>query len=233
MKSVIGNLWHVLNPLLQMAVYFLIFGIVIEINRGVDNFILFLGTGIFFFLFTQRTTIAGANSMAKNKGMMRTLTFPRALLPLSSTLTEVMAMSGPTMVVFVVAILTGEPFALRWFLVIPLLAMMSFFNLGLAFFAARATNAIHDVTQILPFVFRLLFYASGVLFRVDAYVEGRKFAWVFEYNPLYCVITTARWCMLGGDYNPRLLWTFAAYSIALPILGLLWFRRGEAKYGRD
>ena len=233
MRSVIGNLWHVLNPLLQMAVYFLIFGLLVELDRGVDNFILFLGVGIFFFLFTQRSTIAGSNSMTKNKGMVKTLSFPRAILPVSSTITEVIAMGGPIIVIYIVAFATSEPFALRWFLIIPLLGVQSLFNLGVAFFVARATNAVSDMTQILPFVFRLLFYASGVLFNVRSFVESGSYGWLFELNPLYCVITTARWCMLGGDFDASLLWTFLGYAAVLPIAGLIWFRSGEGSYGRD
>lgn len=233
MKSVMGNIWHVLNPLLQMAIYYVIFGLLVKLDRGVDNFVLFLGVGVFLFLFTQRSTIAGANSMSRNKGMVRTLSFPRAILPVSSTLTEVMAMAGPLIVIYAVAVATGEPFALRWFLIIPLLAVQSSFNLGLAFFAARATNAVSDTTQVLPFVFRLLFYASGVLFNVESYIESGSYAWAFEFNPLYCILTTGRWCMLGGTLDTKLLAILLGYAIIVPVLGLLWFRRGEGEYGRD
>src|ERR1051326_7559808 len=53
----LGQLWQVLTPLLNSAVYYLIFGVILGTNRGVPNFLGFLITGIFIFNFTQRACI--------------------------------------------------------------------------------------------------------------------------------------------------------------------------------
>ena len=67
--TVLGNLWHLLNPALSIAIYYLIFGLLLQTTRGVDNFILFLTIGLFVFQFTQRSTISGATSIGKNLGL--------------------------------------------------------------------------------------------------------------------------------------------------------------------
>ena len=58
--TVLGNLWHLLNPALTVAVYYVIFGLLLKVNRGVDNFILFLTIGLFTFAASQRAITAGA-----------------------------------------------------------------------------------------------------------------------------------------------------------------------------
>lgn len=232
MNSVLGNIWHLLNPMLQIGVYYVIFGVVLEVDRGVDNFITFLAIGTLAFTFCQRSTISGAGSIVKNLGLIRAVEFPRAVLPFTSTLTETLSMLPSFLVIGVVAVVTGETPSPRWLLLIPAMGMLAVFNLGAALFAARATSVVRDVQQILPFVFRILLYASGVLFSATEYAEG-SYRWFFTLNPVYAFLTIARWTVLGSDVSPSLLLSAGIWTIAITVTGFLWFRAGEASYGRS
>uniref|UniRef100_UPI003FA6F6D7 ABC transporter permease n=1 Tax=Streptomyces sp. CA2R106 TaxID=3120153 RepID=UPI003FA6F6D7 len=81
----LGQLWQVMTPLLNAAVYYLIFGILIGTHRGVDNFIAFLVTGVFIFTFTQSSVLSGVKSISGNLGLIRALHFPRASMPIAFT----------------------------------------------------------------------------------------------------------------------------------------------------
>lgn len=232
MTSVLGNLWHLLNPLLQIGVYYLIFGVVLGVDRG-DDYFAFLSIGLFMFLFTQRATIAGASSIANNKGLLNAFSFPRALLPVTSTLTEMFASIGPFAVMFVIAMLSGVTPDLRWLCLVPLVVVQLVFNVGASLAAARAGSTVRDFTNLLPFVFRILLYGSGVLFDVERYVDGSTYGWLFDINPVYCVVTLARWSILGGDFRPELAGVLVAWSLAIGAAGLAWFRAGEGNYGRE
>jgi ABC-type polysaccharide/polyol phosphate export permease len=74
---------------------------------------------------------------------------------------------------------------------------------------------------------------SGVLFDVATYVEGKSWAWIFDINPIYCIVTLTRWSVLGGEFRLDLLITFVVWSVAIAVAGLIWFRSGEGDYGRD
>ena len=63
--SFLGNLWHLLNPLLQISVFFLFFGLVLETDRGVDNFLGYLTIGVFVYGYTQKCSTIGARSLIK------------------------------------------------------------------------------------------------------------------------------------------------------------------------
>lgn len=232
MNTVLGNLWHLLNPILQIGVYYLIFGIVLEVDRGVDNFITFLTIGTLTFTFCQRSTISGAGSIVQNLGLIRAVDFPRAILPVTSTLTATLAMLPSFLIIGVVAMITGETPSPRWLLLIPTMALLAVFNIGAAMYAARATSAVRDVQQVLPFVFRILLYASGVLFNATAYADG-AYRWLFTLNPLYAFITIARWTILGGDVSLSLFVSAVLWTIGITVTGFLWFRAGEASYGRS
>lgn len=233
--NVLGNLWHLLNPALSIAVYFLIFGLLLETDRGVDNFLLFLTIGLFVFQFTQKATIDGAKSIINNKGVIKAVKFPRVMLPLSSTTVELLGTIPSYIVLYGVAILSGEEFAFRWIALVPLLALQALFSFGAAMFAARAATHFSDITQILPFFFRLLFYGSGVIFSVDAYVDGDNalVSALFVANPMYCFLSLGRWSILGGEFPGTLLLSAVLWTIALVIGGFFWFRAAEERYARD
>ena len=232
MMSVLGNLWHLLNPMLSIAVYWVIFGLVLKVDRGVDNFIAFLTVGVFTFAFTQRSTTQGARSVVTNMGLIKAIRFPRAVLPASSTLTEAFATIPAIAVMVAVALLSGEPVTTRWLAILPLFALQLVFNFGAALVAARLTHHVRDVVQILPFFFRLLLYGSGVIFSVDAYADS-SVKWLFYLNPMYDFVTMMRWAVIDGSAEWVLLVSATLWSVLLCSLGFLWFRAAEASYGSD
>ena len=83
--------------------------LILKVDRGVDNFLLFITVGLFVFQFTQRSVTQGAVSVVSNRGLVQAIRFPRALLPISATLTEVIAVVPTLFVIYGVAVLLGEP----------------------------------------------------------------------------------------------------------------------------
>jgi teichoic acid transport system permease protein len=165
--SALGNLWYLLNPALQILVYFIIFGVIVTgVRDGIDNYILFLTVGVLLFTTVQRSIITGSTSVVRNRGLIQSFNFPRALLPLTSCIAEFLASLPAVLVMLVVALLTGESIAMQWLAIIPIIVSLFILNLGLALLAARVTTYFRDFDQILPFVLRLLLYLSGVLFSV-------------------------------------------------------------------
>lgn len=233
--NVLGNVWHLLNPALTIAVYYLIFGVLLGTDRGVDNFLLFITAGLFIFQVTQKSTIDGAKSIVTNKGVIKAVRFPRALLPITSTWTEFLASLSTYVVLLATALITGQSVRWQWIVLVPVVVLQLVLNTGLAMVAARAATHFFDTIQILPFIFRLVLYSSGVIFSVDAYVESDNelVHLLFVLNPMYCFITMARWAVMGTDCDPELVLSAASWSILALVIGFLWFRAGEESYARD
>ena len=82
----LGQLWQVLTPLLNSAVYYLIFGVLFKANRGISNYTAHLVTGVFIFAFTERSIVVGSSAIRANITLIRALHFPRACLPLAYVL---------------------------------------------------------------------------------------------------------------------------------------------------
>ena len=129
-EAKLGQLWQVLTPLLNAGVYFLIFGLLLHINRGVPNYLGFLVAGVFIFNFTQRSVISTSTVMTDSLELIRALHFPRASLPLAYVMIEFQQMLLSMVVLIPILLLTGEPITWYWLLAIPALLLQTIFNVG-------------------------------------------------------------------------------------------------------
>jgi teichoic acid transport system permease protein len=231
MHTMFGNFWNLLNPVLSIGVYYLVFGLLLGVTRGVEYFIPFLAIGVFVYQYTQRSTTQAARSLVANQGLLRSISFPRAMLPITTVLTETLAFIPGIVVFYTVAVLAGVPISPKWLLVLPLAVLQLFFNVGAAFVIARLNHSFRDIENLLPFLFRLLFYGSGVIFYVGAYLDDPGLRWVFIANPLFCFLALYRWAVLDMPAVWTEMASLGVWTIALVIGGLWWFRRAEASYG--
>jgi teichoic acid transport system permease protein len=162
----LGQLWQVLTPLLNSAVYYLVFGILFQANRGISHYIAFLVTGVFIFGFTERSIVVGSSVMRANIALIRALHFPRACLPLSYVLVEFQQLLVSMLVLFAIVLGTGEPLTWYWLFLVPVLVMQATFNMGAALILARVGAGAQDVTQLVPFLTRIWRYFCGVMYSI-------------------------------------------------------------------
>lgn len=231
MDTVLGNLWHVMNPFLLVGVYFLVFGVALSVDRGVDNFLAFLAVGVFTYHYSQKTMMAGAKSIAANEGLLRSFQFPRTLLPASTVIGQTLAFLPAIAIMLLMAVATGEPPRLAWLLLAVVFALQALFNLGGTFVLARLADRFRDVENVLPFAFRLAFYLSGVLYLAEEYVPGSLLP-LLNVNPFYVFVTLARAPVLGDQTTPVLWLSAVAWALGLFLVGFWYFRAAEHRYGR-
>jgi teichoic acid transport system permease protein len=237
LDTLLGNAWHLLNPLLLIGVYYLVFGVVLDITRGLPEglFLPFLAVGVFTYQFMQKTIVAGSRTISSNQGLIRSLQFPRALLPISTVLTGTLSYGSAFVVMVAVVLLSGQPLTVSWLLLPPILALLLVFTVGGTFVSARLTDKVRDLENILPFIFRLGFYGSGVIWAVDGYLVDPTLRQLFLANPFYVYITLVRDAMMVDYTTDYLAWLWVsatAWALAAFVLGLLIFRAGEREYGR-
>jgi teichoic acid transport system permease protein len=233
-RSFLGQAWQVLTPLLNIVVYYLIFGLLLHTNRGVPNFIAFLSVGVFLFSFCQSALVTGSRAITANLGLVRALQFPRAVLPVSTTLVSLLQLVYSLLVMIPILLISGVTPTLRWLELVPAVALQALFCLGLTFTVARIGARIPDTAQLLPFVARVWMYTSGVMFSVQVFARGHA-SWVsnvLTINPGYTFLLLSRHALLTGNpVTPRTWMVAAAWAFGLLTAGYLYFWRGEEEYG--
>ena len=230
MDTALGSIWYLMNPLLQAAIYLLVFGIFLGARRGVDNYVAFLTVGILIFNYTGKSLQNGANTIILNRQLVQSISFPRPVLPLASVVSETVAMLPALGTMALVLVATGEQLHATALLVLPALLLQAAFNAGLALFVARLTFHIRDVQQLLPYVTRMWLYVSGIFYTVEVIPEG----WprqVFRLNPLQSIITLNRSLLLEGRLDTQALGATTVWAATALLLGFAFFHARESEYG--
>ncbi|MCQ4082411.1 ABC transporter permease [Streptomyces sp. RB6PN25] len=234
----LGQIWNVLTPMLNAAVYYLIFGVLMNSKRGIDNYIAYLVIGVFVFNFTQSAILAGTRAISDNLGLIRALHFPRACLPISITLIQLQQLLYSLIVLVSIVLMTGETVGMGWLLIIPALLLQCVFNIGCAMFVARIGSEVTDVAQLMPFLLRTWMYLSGVMYSittVKSHLPG-VFGVMLELNPAAVYIDLMRYSLMSSFTSSQLphhVWFAAlAWSAIAGIGGFVFFWKAEERYGR-
>lgn len=246
----LGLFWNILRPAIQAAVYGVVFGLLFASSTRPHNWIAFITSGVFVWTFSSQIAGSGARAVTGNMGLVRALHFPRAALPISATLVELLAQIPVVGVLLVIVLLTGQEPSVYWLLVIPALLAQTLFNTGFSLFAARLTVHFRDFAQLLPFIMRLLFYLSGVFYTVNRFPE-----WVRPIllgNPFWCYIEMFREATIGREtshmegghtvyghlppehaLDPKVWLVGGTVGVVACVAGLLFFWHAEERYGRE
>ncbi|MFF7249502.1 ABC transporter permease [Embleya sp. NPDC008237] len=232
----LGQVWQVLTPLLNAAVYYLIFGYLVKTKGGIDNYVAFLVTGVFVFTFTQSAVLAGSRAISDQLNLIRALHFPRACLPISFTIVQLQQLLFSMVVLCAIVLGTGEPLSLKWLLILPALMLQFVFNVGLSLVLARIGAVMVDIKQLLPFILRTWLYLSGVFYSLDNYTKTAP-AWVahvLEANPGAVYIELVRDALIESHTNvPPHTWAYAiGWAIVMGFGGYVYFWKAEERYGR-
>lgn len=234
-NNYLGQVWSVLSPLTLAAVYYLVFGILIpRASDGVENYVGFLTIGVFIFQAFSSTITAGATAITSNSSLVRNLHFPRAILPISVALAEIISLV-PTLAVMVVIVLaTGEPITWTWLLLPVAMLLLFLFSSGAAMIAARLVVAARDLQNLIPVAIRLLRYVSGVFFLIAATPVPSAAHTIMEYQPVALYLNLARSTVLN-EYTPSLTyWLWGVlWAVLAAVIGFFVFWQAEDRYGRD
>lgn len=232
--TVLGKFWNLLNPLLLVGVYFFIFQVVlgIESRRGIDDYLPFLTVGVITYNFTRASVQGGALAIVKNRGLLRSLHFPRALLPISAIIAQLVTHLWAAVPMLVLLLLMGVRPTVLWLLFPFVLALQAALNLGLALFTARFTFHFRDFEKLLPYLLRIGFYGSGILIPlIPEFIESRTLLLILQANPVFMVVDLTRQVLLGYPAQPLYVLWSSVWALGLVALGFWYFRRAEDRYG--
>ncbi|WP_313409570.1 ABC transporter permease [Aeromicrobium sp.] len=233
----LGLLWIVLKPILNAAVFGLVFGILMASTKTVPDFVSFLVIGVFLFEFFSSTMGSGAKAITSNQALVQSLAFPRMALPVSTVIQKFIGLLPTIPLLMVFLVIMGHRPTWNWLLIVPLLALYYLFCQGVAFMTARLTVHLPDVTNLLPFVTRFFFYTTGIFFSFDLrFVDNPALLEGVQYQPLYAFITLSRELLLDSDplydVRPEFWFIIAGWSIAVFLIGTVFFWAAEERYGR-
>lgn len=223
MQNRLGRLWEIIDPLFQLGINYIIFGLLIK--RVVPGYPalpwMFIGMGVYGFI--QKIVVTSSRSVATQFRLVSVMKFPISILPLASMigfLTEFYIMVGAG---FVIAIYDGYMPSIYWIQLFYYLFALVVFSLALSLLTSTISIIFPDFKFFLNYFFRFMMYGSGAIFSLTQFTQIPYILLKSQMlNPFYYLIEGFRdaafgtqWFWENGMYNL----SFWALTILLLILG--------------
>lgn len=228
--SFLGVLWSFINPLLQVAVYAIVFPYIMRVQT--DNYLIYLIIGIIPWTFFTTVINQGMITVRINAGIIKKVYFPREILPISVALSGLINFLISCIIIILFCIFGGV--GITWHIIfLPIIAILQFIlTLGIVFALSAINIYIKDTEYIVTFLINMLFYATPILYEASLFPE--KIRWILYLNPMTQVIDAYRNIFLYHqlpDLGGIVYLIFIA--ITLFVIGLLIFRKLEKGFAEE
>jgi len=213
--------------------YALLFGVILQISRGIDNFVGFLVIGTAFFGITTAGFSLGNGLVRSSKMLVQTFDMPLASVALSRCIAKFLDFIPLVLTSVVVALVLqlGEWHLAALLLIVPLYLLAFAFVLGVALVIARISAFVPDSKAVIPLITRGLFFFSGVFYSVERFATQPVLREIMIANPFYQFLNMARTIVLKGESPVLIEWSYiVAWSLGLLLFGLVFCWRAEGRY---
>lgn len=198
----LGLVWQFLNPMIQIGIYYLVFGVGLNGGREIKGtpFFVWLLIGISAWFFIRGTLLAGSNSIFKKIGMVSKMKFPVSILPSIAMASQFISYLIMTIVLVIVLLVFRIPVTLYWLQYFYYLFSMVLFLYAASLLNATITVLIRDYHIVLQSVIQVLFYLSGVIFDIKSSHFPIWIKKIVELNPIYYLIDGFRDTFLSTQW---------------------------------
>jgi lipopolysaccharide transport system permease protein len=227
-QTILGLLWALLQPLIQIVLFTIIFGKVARISTEGIPYLLFATVGIIPWTYVSVSMTQSSQSLVTGQNMLGKVYFPRLLFPLTPILARLLDFGISMLILIPVAIYYGV--APTWnLLLFPLLVlfMMSISAAGGTWLSAMAIR-FRDVKFAMPFVIRMLMYTAPIVYSAASIPKNYRL--IYSLNPLVGMTEGFRACLLGTPIPWALIWPGMLTAAVLLISGTFYFKRMESVF---
>jgi len=229
-QAVLGVAWAVLNPIITMIVFTVIFSKFLHVGTGSKGglpYPVFVYAGLLpWNLFSGSLSSAGA-SLVGNSNLITKVYFPRLVIPGSAVLGQIpnFLISFVVLIVLMVAYHVAPTWNVVFLPFFTLLALAT--AMGVSLWLSALYVLYRDVQYIIPFLVQIWMYVSFVMYPPDTIPH--KWLWLFSLNPMTGVIEGFRWALFGHQYQaPNWeFWISVLMVMVVLMSGLYYFRRME------
>lgn len=232
--SLLGLYWSVLNPIITLMVYILVFGVFLKVRlpgtTSIWDFSLYFAAGFLPWIAFQSSVLRASSSIIDNKNYIKKVPFPSEIFPIYTTVSEFVNLLIGLAIYFVLFfIIKGTPTI--FILLLPLAILLQMiFTLSLAFFLSSGAVYFRDIPQILGAVFMIWFWLTPIAYTIDLIPEG--FQWIVKLNPTYYMLEIYRDVLFYGRFPElNILIPFLVFSMIMLILGFLFFQKTKRGFG--
>jgi lipopolysaccharide transport system permease protein len=235
-QTIMGPLWHFIQPILSTMISVLLFNVVAKISTNGYNPVLFQMSGIILWNYFSTSLVACSSVFTANASIFGKVYFPRLIMPLSIILSTIIQF----LIQFILLILVmsyysfkGYPLTINvyWFLIPLYIFIMAGIGLGVGIIISSLTTKYRDLAILLTFGVQLLMYASAVNYPLSVLENNNvQLYTILKWNPLAAVIDGFRNILLGGHVQLHELLYPIVFMVLVLLGGIVYFNKVERSF---
>jgi lipopolysaccharide transport system permease protein len=242
--SILGFMWSLMNPLLMMVVFWLVFGYFMP--SAVPRFHVFVLVAILPWNWFSAAVSGGVYSIVNNASLISKVYFPRVALPLSVVVSEMVNFLLALPVLGLILYLSGLPITVHALWLPVVIAIQLAFTLGIVLVLATANVFYRDTGMIMNVVLLAWFFLTPIIYDISAYrttelpwlgMSAERFMYVV--NPMASLVSSYRVVLYGSTSGPagtpalNFLFRTAVTSVAILVVGFALFVRASGRFGEE
>jgi homopolymeric O-antigen transport system permease protein len=224
-QTVLGFAWAILNPLVQIIVFSVIFGRVANIGTDGVPYVLFSTVAIIPWTYMSDAMTSASQSLVAGKQLLGKIYFPRVMFPLTPILAKLVDFSISLIILIPVMIYYRVTPTWNLLMLPALVVAMMLVPTGIGMWLSALAIRYRDVKFAMTFMIKLLIYSAPILYTASSIPGDMRF-W-YSLNPIVAVIEGFRSCLLGGPIEWQFIVPGLLTAVLVFISGAIYFRRME------
>lgn len=243
--SILGWGWSYVKPAAQFAIFYVVMGVFLNLNRGIENFPVYLFSGIIVVNLFNEAFGNATRSIVNNRALVKKIYLPRELFPIADVFIAFVHFLPQLAILLVVLLFVGwVPTAVQLAGALVAILIVLVFALGLGLFFGALNVSFRDAQNLVEIILLFATWSSPVLYSFTL-VRDTLPTWLFELymaNPLTVAVElfhSAFWfpTTSGAMERPENLWLLAGFAgiavVTLMVLGQFVFRKLEGRFAQD
>jgi lipopolysaccharide transport system permease protein len=228
-QTAIGVSWVVLQPMIAVVIFTVIFGQFAKIPSDGVWYPVFALTALLPWNFFSQAISRAGGALVSNANLVSKIYFPRILLPLSMVLAPLIDLALSLLLLFALLMYAGIPLTLK-VLTLPAFVLVAMFaSMGISLFLSAANVKYRDIGHAIPFLIQIWMFMSPIVYPVSLVPESWR--WLYGLNPMAGVIEGFRWALLGQTApDPMVIVESCLIFSIIFIVGLLYFKKMERQF---
>jgi lipopolysaccharide transport system permease protein len=224
-QTILGFAWALLQPLMSIVIFSIVFGKVAKVSSDGVPYILFSSVAIIPWSYMSQAMTESSQSLIQGQNMLGKVYFPRLIFPLTPVLSKLISFA--ISLIIIVALAAYYRVAPTWnLLLLPLLILqMMSVAAGTGMWLSALAIRFRDVKHAMPFVIQMLMYSAPIVYSARTIPDAYRL--IYAMNPIVGVIEGYRACLLGSPIPWQYIFPGLAVTVILLIAGAVYFNRME------
>lgn len=224
-QTILGFSWAILQPLIQIVIFTIIFGKVAKVSTDGIPYLLFTTVAIIPWTYMSQAMTLSSQSLITGQNLLGKVYFPRLIFPTIPVLAKLIDFGFSIIIVLAVCAYFRVMPTWNLFMFPLLVILMISVSAGIGMWTSALAIRFRDVKHVMPFAIRMLMFTAPIVYSASSIPT--QYRLIYSINPVVAIIEGFRSCMLGTALKWEFFWPGACTGILLLIFGAFYFKRME------